>query len=405
MPSVRSRLVIANALSKLRPSLRSGQRGELVHDDVGPRGEDGLAHGGGVERVEHDGLGAQRPDLVRPAAGGADDVVAALDELGVRRRPRAPVAPARKMRRVFMRSKTRQRAEAVTAEDLRPLMLSIAYRMVGSFSEAEDIVQEAFVRLHQAGEVESPQGVAHARSSRGWRSTTCARRACGASSTPARGCPSRCSPTPRPTPPSAPSRSTWPCSCCSRASRRSSARSSCCARRSTTATTRSPRSSARARPTAASSRPARAATWTSAGRASSPRASSARSSCAASSQALEEGETEPLVELLAADVEFYGDGGGKAPAVGRVVSAPRRSSASWPGSRASAGAAARRRRSPRSTAARACSSSTASGLVAVWTFDFSGDAVQAIRGVTNPDKLAHISSTILPSLPPALKRS
>ena len=44
-------------------------------------------------------------------------------------------------------------------------------------------------------------------------------------------------------------------------------------------------------------------------------------------------------------------------------------------------------------------------LVAVWTFEFSGDAVQAIRGVTNPDKLAHISSTILPSLPPALKRS
>src|ERR671928_237669 len=32
-------------------------------------------------------------------------------------------------------------------------MLSIAYRMVGSFSEAEDLVQEAFLRLHQAGDV------------------------------------------------------------------------------------------------------------------------------------------------------------------------------------------------------------------------------------------------------------
>ena len=39
-----------------------------------------------------------------------------------------------------------------TATDLRPLMLSIAYRMVGSYSEAEDIVQEAYLRLHQAEE-------------------------------------------------------------------------------------------------------------------------------------------------------------------------------------------------------------------------------------------------------------
>jgi RNA polymerase sigma-70 factor (ECF subfamily) len=37
-----------------------------------------------------------------------------------------------------------------TFEDLRPLMFSIAYRMLGSVAEAEDIVQDAFVRYQQA---------------------------------------------------------------------------------------------------------------------------------------------------------------------------------------------------------------------------------------------------------------
>jgi RNA polymerase sigma-70 factor (ECF subfamily) len=39
-------------------------------------------------------------------------------------------------------------AEAV--DDLRPLLFAIAYRMLGSVTEAEDIVQEAFLRYHRA---------------------------------------------------------------------------------------------------------------------------------------------------------------------------------------------------------------------------------------------------------------
>src|SRR3954452_24486729 len=35
-------------------------------------------------------------------------------------------------------------------EELRPLLFSIAYRMLGSASEAEDIVQDSFLRFHQA---------------------------------------------------------------------------------------------------------------------------------------------------------------------------------------------------------------------------------------------------------------
>jgi hypothetical protein len=34
-------------------------------------------------------------------------------------------------------------------EELRPLLFSIAYQMVGSTSDAEDIVQKAFLRFHR----------------------------------------------------------------------------------------------------------------------------------------------------------------------------------------------------------------------------------------------------------------
>ena len=46
-------------------------------------------------------------------------------------------------------------------EELRPVAFAIAYRMLGSVSEAEDVVQEAFLRLHRAQDegqrIESPR--------------------------------------------------------------------------------------------------------------------------------------------------------------------------------------------------------------------------------------------------------
>jgi RNA polymerase sigma-70 factor (ECF subfamily) len=53
-----------------------------------------------------------------------------------------------------------QRPESELA-DYRPLAFAIAYRMLGSVAEAEDIVQDAFLRMHQARQagvvVESPK--------------------------------------------------------------------------------------------------------------------------------------------------------------------------------------------------------------------------------------------------------
>jgi RNA polymerase sigma-70 factor (ECF subfamily) len=45
----------------------------------------------------------------------------------------------------------------VTPDELRPLLFSLAYRMVGSAAEAEDLVQEAFLRFHRTESVDAPK--------------------------------------------------------------------------------------------------------------------------------------------------------------------------------------------------------------------------------------------------------
>src|ERR687897_3313994 len=45
-----------------------------------------------------------------------------------------------------------------STDELRPYLFAIAYRMLGSVAEAEDVVQEALVRYHEGGvEAESPK--------------------------------------------------------------------------------------------------------------------------------------------------------------------------------------------------------------------------------------------------------
>jgi RNA polymerase sigma-70 factor (ECF subfamily) len=67
-----------------------------------------------------------------------------------------------------------------TYEELRPYLFAIAYRMLGSVAEAEDVVQDAFVRYHEAEvEPDSPKAylatvatrlaIDRLRSARAWR--------------------------------------------------------------------------------------------------------------------------------------------------------------------------------------------------------------------------------------------
>ena len=269
-------------------------------------------------------------------------------------------------------------------------MLSIAYRMVGSFSEAEDLVQEAFVRLHEAGDVDSPKA---------WLTTVVTRLAIDHLRS-ARVRREQYTGTWLPEPlladpaPDAAVRA------------ESLSMAVLVLLESLTPVERAVfvlreafdygydeiaeivgKSEANCRQLAA-----RARKHVEAGR---PRFEPSREQREELTRrfiaALHEGETEPLVELLAADAEFYGDGGGKAPAVGRTI----RGAEAVARVLAGFGRAARRRRAwaePAEVNGGPGILAYEDGrLVAAWAFEVSDGAIQAIRGVVNPDKLAHLA--------------
>jgi hypothetical protein len=108
--------------------------------------------------------------------------------------------------------------------------------------------------------------------------------------------------------------------------------------------------------------------------------------------AAEEGDLQALEELLAADVELHGDGGGKAPALARPIQGR---------ARAVRTLGAWSRVAPRIGGAHfeftfvngrpGAIGRTADGLVLnVMELEIAGGQIQAVRSVVNPDKLAHI---------------
>jgi RNA polymerase sigma factor (sigma-70 family) len=279
-------------------------------------------------------------------------------------------------------------------------MLSIAYRMVGSFSEAEDLVQEAFIRLHEAGEVDAPKA---------WLSTVVTRLAIDhlrSARVRREQYPGTWLPEPvlaDPSPDAAMRAEDLSLAVLVLLESLSPVERAVFVLREAfdygydeiaEIVDKSPANvrqlAVRARRHVDERRPRFEPS-------KEQRDELARRFVAA----LHEGETEPLVELLAADATFDGDGGGKAAAVGPLLGGARIAPVLAGFGRVGA---------KRGVTARLVELNGQPGIlgierdgtvVAAWALVISDGVIQAIHGVTNPDKLAHISSTILPSFRPA----
>ena len=105
------------------------------------------------------------------------------------------------------------------------------------------------------------------------------------------------------------------------------------------------------------------------------------------------GDVEPFMEMLAPDVVFYGDGGGKGPAITAPIYGRERVERLMRG-------LARRARDFVASARPAevngqpglLSFDADGNLVGVLAFDLLDGQVQAIRSIVNPDKLRHLGT-------------
>jgi RNA polymerase sigma-70 factor (TIGR02957 family) len=114
-------------------------------------------------------------------------------------------------------------------------------------------------------------------------------------------------------------------------------------------------------------------------------------------EAFEEGDVDGFVELLADDVVFVGDGGGKGRGISRPVygrrGVIRLLSSFLPPFRA---AGARVRLGEVNGQAGALFFDAEDRLVNVFSFEIADGAIQAVRSVINPDKLGHLGHPLSP---------
>jgi RNA polymerase sigma-70 factor (ECF subfamily) len=105
-----------------------------------------------------------------------------------------------------------------------------------------------------------------------------------------------------------------------------------------------------------------------------------------------DGDLETLESLLAEDVELRGDGGGRVPALARALHGRRRVAqtlAGWITLGGRAGGIEFRRAKVNGQPG-AVITDADGGLIGVWSLGIAEDRIQSIRSLVNPDKLAHL---------------
>jgi RNA polymerase sigma factor (sigma-70 family) len=289
-----------------------------------------------------------------------------------------------------------ERSTELAEAELRPLLFSIAYRMLGTVGDAEDVVQEAFLRLawtrQEGTRVENPRAFLTTVTTRlaidQLRSTRARRETYFGPWLPE---PMITAPDPDPAE-VAEMADSLSLSFLVLLETLSPVERAvfCCARCSSTDTTRSRRSSRGRSRTAARSSPARASGSTRASRASRPTRRAVRSSSAASSKP-SRAVTSKASSRCAADVEFTGDGGGKARGLPRPVYGQSRVGRLLAAFVPEYVAIGGRIELTEINGQPGTLNFDGEGkLISVFVFEIAEDQIQAIRSIINPDKLAHL---------------